>query len=161
YDFSPLTGSAVWSQGTTACENHLGGGGMPAVANQLVYSPDQLTGYSGDIYSSETGTSTGTFSASVPPAFTTDTGYFLQNGTLTGVMLSGNLVEWTFAGDGQLIGAPIAVNQYVLIGSASGNLYALDGSNGNQVWQAVLPSAPVTSNLSGQLSGMAAGDGLL
>jgi PQQ-like domain len=35
-----------------------------------------------------------------------------------------------FAGDGQLATAPIVVNNYVFIGSQSGNLYALDASTG-------------------------------
>ncbi len=68
--------------------------------------------------------------------------------------------EWSFAGDGQLSGAPIAVNQYVFIGSASGNLYALDGATGQQAWQVTLP-APVASQFVLPLSGLAAGDGLL
>jgi outer membrane protein assembly factor BamB len=161
YDFNPGTGGAIWSQSSAACQGHLGGGSMPAVVNQQVYSPDQLTGYSGDVFAAGTGTATGTYSASVPAAFTASTGYFLQNGTLQGITLGTGSAAWSFVGDGQLIGAPIVVNQYVFIGSASGNLYAVDGGTGQQAWQATLPGAVVTSNLSGQLAGLAAGDGLL
>ncbi len=53
------------------------------------------------------------------------------------------------------------VNQYVLIGSSSGNLYALDGSTGHQVWQVTLGSAVGSGAASLPMSGLAAGDGLL
>ena len=53
---------------------------------------------------------------------------------------------WSFAGDGQLAGSPIVVNQYVFIGSASGNLYALDGSTGRQMWQ-VSPGSAIDSTV--------------
>jgi outer membrane protein assembly factor BamB len=161
YDFAPGNGGAIWSQSTTACVGHLGGGTMPAVANGLVYSPDQLSGYGGDVFDAGTGSSVSTYSASVPAAFTSDTGYYLQNGSLQAVSLNGGSTAWSFVGDGQLVGAPIAVNQYVFVGSASGNLYALDGTTGSQVWQVTMASGGLVTSSSTQLSGLAAGDGLL
>jgi outer membrane protein assembly factor BamB len=56
---------------------------------------------------------------------------------------------WSFAGDGALVTAPLVVNNYVFIGSSNGNLYALDGTSGAQLW---------TKNLGAALP---AGDGLL
>jgi len=158
YDFRPATGESIWNN-NTGCEG--GGGATPVVANQLVYSPNGVSGYNGDVYNAETGASAGSYAADSPAAFTTDTGYFLQSGTLRGVALSDNSVMWSFAGDGHLAGSPIVVNQYVFIGSSSGNLYALDGATGVQAWQVAL-GAPVNANV-GVLpfSALSAGDGLL
>jgi outer membrane protein assembly factor BamB len=52
-------------------------------------------------------------------------------------------------------------NQYVFIGSASGNLYALDGSTGQQMWQVSLGSAIDATVYQMPMSSLAAGDGLL
>jgi outer membrane protein assembly factor BamB len=157
YDFRPATGESVWNN-NTGCEG--GGGATPVVANQLVYSPNEVSGYNGTTYNAETGALSGTYTADSPSAFTASTGYFLQGGTLRGISVASNTVQWSFAGDGQLSGAPIAVNQYVFIGSGSGNLYALDGTTGQLAWQVTLP-APVVWQLALPLSGLAAGDGLL
>jgi outer membrane protein assembly factor BamB len=157
YDFRPATGESIWNN-NTGCEG--GGGATPVVANQFVYSPNGVSGYDGTTYNAETGALIGTYNADTPSAFTATTGYYLQGGTLRGISVAGNVVEWSFAGDGQLSGAPIAVNQYVFIGSASGNLYALDGATGHQAWQATLP-APLDWQFVLPVSGLAAGDGLL
>jgi len=157
YDFRPATGESVWN-GNTGCEG--GGGATPVVASQLVYSPNGISGYNGTTYNAETGALIGTYTADSPSAFTAGTGYFLQGGTLRGVSVASNTVEWSFAGDGQLSGSPIAVNQYVFIGSGSGNLYALDGTTGQLAWQVALP-APAVWQFVLPLSGLAAGDGLL
>jgi outer membrane protein assembly factor BamB len=157
YDFRPATGESIWNN-NTGCEG--GGGATPVVANQTVYSPNGTSGYNGSTYNAETGTLIGTYSADSPSAFSATTGYFLQDGTLRGISVANNTVLWSFAGDGQLTGAPIAVNQYVFISSASGNLYALDGATGQQMWKVTLP-APVDWQLAVPLSGLSAGDGLL
>lgn len=154
-DLRPATGEVVWSN-NYGCNG--GGGGMPAVANGLDYADNLAVGFGGDILNAETGANQGAISADTPPAFTATMGYLLQSGTLRGVALPSNTVQWSFAGDGQLSGAPIAVNQYVFIGSSSGNLYALDGNTGTQVWMVTLGSAIDTN---GMFSGLAAGDGLL
>ncbi|HKF97434.1 MAG TPA: PQQ-binding-like beta-propeller repeat protein [Steroidobacteraceae bacterium] len=158
YDFRPATGESIWNN-NTGCEG--GGGATPVVANQLVYSPNGIAGYNGSVFQAETGANAGAFVADTPPAITTDTGYFLQSGTLRGVSLSNNTIKWSFAGDAQLAGAPIAVNQYVFIGSLSGNLYALDGSSGKQAWHVALGAPVGTGSVALQLAGLAAGDGLL
>jgi hypothetical protein len=43
-------------------------------------------------------------------------------------------VNWSFAGDGTLVTSPIVVNEYVVIGSTSSTLYALDAATGSQLW---------------------------
>ncbi len=91
-------------------------------------------GYSGNVYDAESATVLGNFSVSVLPALSATTEYALTNGSLQGIQRSNNQVLWSFAGDGALVTSPIAVNNYVFVGSSGGNLYALDGSTGAQVW---------------------------
>jgi outer membrane protein assembly factor BamB len=158
YDFRPATGESIWNN-NTGCEG--GGGATPVAANGLVYSPNGVSGYNGGVFNSETGTSAGSYVADSPAAFSATTGYFLQGGTLRGVTLSNNTVIWSFAGDAQLAGSPIVVNQYVFIGSASGNLYALDGSTGQQKWTVNLGTAIDAAIYTMPMSSLAAGDGLL
>ena len=98
------------------------------------------------------------------PAIGTQSGYFLQSGTLRAVSLSSNSVQWSFAGDGTLVTSPILVNQFVFIGSTSGNLYALDASSGAVQWTVNVGAAfPHGAGWgSGMpLTGLSAGDGLL
>ena len=157
YDFRPATGDSIWSN-NTGCEG--GGGATPVVANQILYSPNNPGGYNGLIYNAENGASSGTYTADSPPAFSATTGYFLQGGTLRAITQSNNTILGSFAGDGQLAGAPIVVGQYVFIGSSSGNLYGLDNSL-HQVWQVTLPNPIVASPNRLPFSGLSAGDGLL
>lgn len=161
YDFNPATGGSVWNN-DTGCDG--GGGGTPVVANGTLYAPNGFGTYNGDTFNAETGALLGEYSADNPPALTGTTGYFLQSGTLRGITLSSNTILWSFAGDGALVTSPIAVNQYVIVGSSNGNLYALNGSTGQQVWtqklSAAIPSgAGWGANI--PLSALAAGDGLL
>jgi outer membrane protein assembly factor BamB len=157
HDLRPANGESIWD-GDTACGS--GGGGSPVAVNGLLYSPNGTSG--GEVFDAETGTNLGTYSASSPPAFTTSMGYFLQGGTLSGVKLSNNTTQWSFTGDGQLVGAPVVVNQYVFIGSGSGNLYGLDGTTGDQVWNVNLGDGiDWDFYYSMPFTGLAAGDGLL
>lgn len=158
YNFRPATGESIW-QLNGGCDG--GGGATPVVANQLVYSPTDYPNYSGNVDDAETGATAGTFTASAPPAFMAGTGYFLQSGTLRAITQSNSTVKWSFAGDGQLAGSPLAVGAYVFIGSASGNLYALNGATGQQVWQVTLPDPVVAAPNGLPYSGLSAGDGLL
>jgi outer membrane protein assembly factor BamB len=159
-DLQPAVGTQLWSN-NSGCSG--GGGTTPVVANGLVYAPDFSIGSSGTIFDAETGATKGNYSASVIPAFSSSAGFFLSNGTLQGLAVSNNQVLWSFAGDGQLATAPIVVNNYVFIGSGSGNLYALDASSGQQVWSQNLGAAiPAFDELSlTEYTGLAAGDGLL
>lgn len=151
-DLRPATGEIIWDV-STGCSG--GGNGVPVLANQLAY-------VSTGILDAETGASDGNYASSWPPALAATFGYFLQSGTLRGVTLSNDTLQWSFTGDGQLSGAPIAVNQYVFIGSSSGNLYAVDSATGSQVWNVNLGTAIDTNEIFGYpLSGLSAGDGLL
>lgn len=159
FDLRPATGETVWTN-NTGCEG--GGGDTPVVANGVLYSP--INGnYSGTSFDAETGKVLGDFSASDIPAITADTAFMLSNGTLQAIALSNNQILWSFAGDGSLDTAPIAINDYVIVGSSSGNVYALDAGTGAQVWMQNV-GAGVDTSSSGTVSmstGLAAGDGLL
>jgi outer membrane protein assembly factor BamB len=154
YGFQPLTGTQIFFT-NAGCDG--GSGGTPVVANGLVYSPLGSSTGNGAIVEASNGTLVGSYLSSGSPAFTTTTGYFLQSGTLN-ALSSNNAVLWSFTGDGALTTSPIVVNQAVIIGSTSGNVYALNAATGQQLWTinagGALPSA-------GGNSGLAAGDGLL
>src|ERR1700691_4281316 len=97
------------------------------------------------------------------PAINATTAFALNGSTLQAVALSNNQLQWSFAGDGALTGPPIVVNNWVLVGSYNGNLYAGDATTGNQLWTqnlgaAIQSSVDTTAQIYG---GLAAGDGLL
>ncbi len=161
YDFALPTGLPIWHE-DTGCDG--GGGATPVVANGTVYSPIAPAPYGGNLYAAETGAQLGTFNADVAPAITATTAYMLQSKTLRSIAVSNNLVNWSFSGDGDLVTSPIVVNNYVFVGSSSGNLYALDATTGAQVWTITLGAAiPASPAFLAQMpySGLAAGDGLL
>jgi outer membrane protein assembly factor BamB len=161
FDLQPATGTVIWSF-NTGCSG--GGGDTPVVGGGRMYAP--LGGfYGGNVYATESGQVLGAFSASAPPAISTSTVFTLKNSTLQGTTLSNNQILWSFAGDGTLINAPIAVNNYVFIGSSSGNLYALNATTGVPVWTMNLGApiaGPATGGNANQgATGLSAGDGLL
>ncbi len=167
YDFRPLTGETVWSN-STGCDG--GGGGIGVAANGLYYSPNGFGTYSGMIFNAETGATAGAYTATVPPAIGPQAAYYLQAGTppqpatLRALSNSSGNILWSFAGDGSLDTSPVLVNNYVFIGSSSGNLYLLDATTGTQLWAANLGAAiPAGAgwDASTPISGMNAGDGLL
>lgn len=121
------------------------------MANQLVYSPNNTNT---SIFSTETGTSAGTLSELLPAALVGNFGYFRGNdgSDLDGIALAEDTVDWTFTGDSSGFSFPIAVNQYVIVGSEEGHVYAVDGTSGTQVWM---------QSPGGQITGLSAGDGLL
>jgi len=162
YDLQPATGTVIWSN-NTGCEG--GGGNTPVVGSGRMYAPLSPGFYAGNVYATESGQVLGAFSASAPPAISASTVFTLSNSTLQGTALSNNQILWSFAGDGALLNSPIVVNNYVFIGSSSGNLYALDATTGAQLWTKNLGAAiagPATGGSATQgATGLSAGDGLL
>lgn len=155
YDFQPLTGTQIFFT-NTGCQG--GGGATPVVANGLVYSPAGNSNGGGLVVDSTSGTVVGTYSATGEPAFSATAGYFLQGGTLNALSSSNNTILWSFTGDGLLTTSPIVVNQAVIIGSSSGNVYALNAATGQQLWMVNAGGALQPSSTN---SALAAGDGLL
>ncbi|MDP9014603.1 MAG: PQQ-binding-like beta-propeller repeat protein [Pseudomonadota bacterium] len=161
-DLQPATGAMIWST-NTGCSG--GGGNTPVVGGGRMFAPLSPGYYAGNVYSAESGQVLGAFSASATPAISTSNIFMLDNSTLQGIALSNNQILWSFAGDGTLVNSPIAVNNYVFVGSSSGNLYALDATTGAQVWTMNL-GAPITGPATGGsatqgATGLSAGDGLL
>jgi outer membrane protein assembly factor BamB len=157
YAFDPVSGTRQWfSNGP--CE---GGGGKTPVYNAgLVYARDPING--NKILNASTGALVGTFQADPAPAFDGNIGLFLSAGTLRAI--EGGTTLWSFAGDGGLDTAPIAVGGTVYEGSSSGMLYGLNAASGKVVWSTNVGSgipAPDEQNISQPLTGLGAGQGLL
>lgn len=152
-----LTGTSLFTD-DSACT---GGGGVTAVvANNVFYSLGAGPP-TGPVYvDATTGAQLGTFTADVVPAIGATTGYFLQSGTLNAKSLSNYSTLWSFTGDGGLVTSPLIVGQAVIVGSSSGQVYALDPTTGAQLWTTNVGGA-ISSGNGYFLSGLAAGDGLL
>jgi outer membrane protein assembly factor BamB len=154
--FALLTGTGLFAD-SGGCEG--GGGTTAVVANNVLYS---LMGEpaNGVYVNATTGTQLGTFMADVVPAINSISGFFLESGTLNAKSLGDNSILWSFRGDGGLVSSPIIVNQAVIVGSSSGQLYGLNATTGAQLWTANAGGA-ITGGTSNVISGLAAGDGLL
>jgi outer membrane protein assembly factor BamB len=161
YAFRPATGEQTWTN-NTGCSG--GGGGTPVVANGVLYAPNGFGTYNGSTFNAATGALRGAYVADNPPAIGSQSGYFLQSGTLRGVSLASNTVQWSFAGDGLLVTSPVVVNAYVFVGASSGKLYAVDAATGQQQWVQDL-GAPIPAGAGWgarmPISGLSAGNGLL
>jgi outer membrane protein assembly factor BamB len=156
YAFNATTGQQLWHY-NSCCEG--GGGATPVVHGGQVYvRQDYCDQTSGLVLDADTGMVIRGFDSDQPPAFFRNVALFLQNGTLRGVDVTSWQVLWSFAGDGDLISAPLVVNQTIYIGSSSGTLYGLN-ANGQQIWSTQL-SAPIPYPGEGN-TGLGAGDGLL
>lgn len=133
YKFGPSTGASIWTH-TGACSG--GGGRTPAYKDGRLYVRDG-SGDANGIYDSATGMNLANLNSDTIPAigdkmaFCQTGGYGDQtHGTLRAVDAASGVSRWSFLGDGQLSSAPIIVNQTVFIGSATGNVFALDAGTG-------------------------------
>jgi len=153
-----------------------GGGRTPVyVNNRVLTRDDAVTGSL--ILDAATGTQLGSISppdsfASVAiPAAQENTIWYLMDGTLfCADMTTPNALQqlWSFTGDGQLVTAPVVIlagaSRYLIEGSSSGSLYALDAQTGSVVWSDNAGPAfnsPDEHNISAPLTGLAAGHGAL
>ncbi len=160
YKFDPITGSSLWHY-SGGCSG--GGGRTPAYANGLLYVRDPSAFPGGHIFDATAGTQVGNFTATPIPAISPQTSFFLNAGTLQAIDLSSHNVVWSFVGDGALVLAPIVIDKTVIVGSSSGNVYALDASTGSQIWSENAGSTITAPNEQGlsELPGFGAGDGYL
>lgn len=165
YAFAPVTLLAQWHH-NGPCE---GGGGKTTVYESgRLFTRDVVT--SNLILDASTGSQLGTYNATAAPAARGNTIWALNGSTLSAVNVANPATPatlWTFSGDGGLRSAPIlissAAGDYVIEGSVSGMVYALNAINGSVVW-----SANAGSSISGPdeqsarlLTGFGAGEGLL
>lgn len=164
FAFARVTGAKLWGTSDPSC---VGGGGTisPYYAGRLYdysYAETCFPGPDcGAIFDATTGANLGSFISDHIPTFVGNTGFYLNNGVLQATDLSTGAVHWTFAGDGNLVTAPIAVNNQVYLGSSSGNLYALDAATGAVVWSTNVGAAMANPAFADPLPGLNAGDGLL
>jgi outer membrane protein assembly factor BamB len=160
YSFDALTGATLWYY-SGPCEG--GGGRTPVARDGKLYVRDEVSTPSGYIFDTATSDLLGRFDAQSVPAIGPELGFFLQEGTLRGIDLASNDVQWSFAGDGHIEAAPIVIDDTVLIGSASGNLYALNAQSGTVTWQTQV-GAPILGpdEYNAILrTGLGAGDGIV
>lgn len=160
YKLHPLTGEILWyySLGLAG-----GGGRTPAYHQGRLYGrtyPESPAGY---VLDSISGSLIGRYSVywtDPIPAFWNDMRFFLYRGTLEARNLNTDMVAWSFSGDGGLCSAPLIVNGYVYICSAS-RVFALDPISGQLVWDAPGGSPAPDERSGGLLTGMGAGEGIL
>jgi outer membrane protein assembly factor BamB len=167
YGFARTTLAPLWHY-STGCEG--GGGATVVYANGRVYTRD----FNGNlILDAGTGNLLGTFTAAnasaLAPAVDQTTMFTLTNspGTLTAQDAATGANHWTFAGDRQLASAPIVLStpagEFVVVGSGSGMLYALNAVTGAVAWSTNVGAsiAQPDEHNAVQLSGLSAGQGLL
>nr|WP_241696176.1 IPT/TIG domain-containing protein [Solimonas terrae] len=160
YDFDPTTGGLVWYHGG-GCDG--GGGGVAVVGSVGAVMPDGFGSYAGDYLDSGTGALINTYFSETPPALSGKYGYMVKSGSIQKVNLSTNALAWSFSGDGQLAAAPVLVNQVMFAVSTNGNLYAVDTTTGQQLWDTHLSNGTEPGIGWGHGFGpaMTAGDNLL
>jgi outer membrane protein assembly factor BamB len=164
YKFNPFIGAPLWHY-NGPCFG--GGGKTPAYSSGLLYVRGTASDPVGTIFNADSGSIVGNFGGwgIVPiPAFGATAGFFQMYGTLQGVDPATMQVNWSFAGDGQLVSAPIVIDQVVIVGSASGSVYALDAASGSQIWSGSAGAViygPDEQNVSAPLTGLGAGEGYL
>ena len=70
----------------------------------------------------------------VLPALGNSMSYNVNLGSLSAIDNATQIGQWNFSGDGRLNSAPLLINNTVVVASDSGNVYALDGTTGAQLW---------------------------
>ncbi len=166
YAFSEASGAIRWTAPVVGTDS------SPAVSAEGVFTAfacGHADVYVRDIISgnltldARTGNAVGTFSATTNPAFSGKTGVFLDEGTLRSVDLTSGAVQWSFAGDGSLVSAPIVAGDTVYTASSSGVVYALNVLTGRVMAQVDSQSRIVATDEQNavQRTSLAVGDGLL
>jgi outer membrane protein assembly factor BamB len=162
YAFAALTGTPQWHI-NTGTEG--GGGSTPAIADGHVFIRDWTTSPTTLIAALADGQQGTTFNAGPIPAIGGNVAYAMNAGTLTGRAGDGTgAVLWSFAGDGTLKSAPLLLDDAVIVGGTSGNVYGVDPATGAALWHvtvAAAVNAPDEQNVSAPISGLGASDGML
>jgi outer membrane protein assembly factor BamB len=170
YEFDAVTGAPRW-QATGGCSR--AGGGTAALYDQLLFTSGLLNdahgsgqlAYSGkvelhlpnlsDTYAYQRGVG-----FSYPPALQAGIGYYVTANGLDAISVPANQKLWHFAGDKNLSPAAIVVNGTVMVASALGNFYVLDGQTGTLQQQITLPAGTQAPE-GGVPNALAAGDGII
>jgi outer membrane protein assembly factor BamB len=165
YKFSPQTGKTIWHY---SGPGEGGGGATPAFYNGLIYVRDWARdlGHDGDIFNAATGALVGSFDADFAPAFTNNTAFYVQSGSLTAVNVVSGATIWTAlpSGTGSYSTPPIVVNGIVYVGTSSGTLLGYRSKSGGVVVSMNMGyaiSAPETGSVGSPESGLGAGQGII
>lgn len=170
YKLDLLTGGVLWHR-AGPCS---GGGGKTVAAGAAaayVRDPTDLDPV-GLVVDAFDGAALGTFGvgrATMPiPAVGAGRLFALSGGVLRAHDPLGAGTDWTFTGDGELVTAPILLDDgaapAVVVGSAAGTVWALDAASGAERWRAEAGASilgPDEQNVSQPLTGLAAGEGYL
>ena len=165
YGFNRNTGAETWHVATVYAGE---GGKTPAVANGRVFVRD--VAYPPGVFrDARTGEALGAFAdhefdPPPIPAFKGSSGFLMNYGVLQRMDSTLQSTEWSFAGDGQLVSAPIVVDSAVIVASASSRVYALDNMSGALLWTGQAASGVVAADetlAAVPLTGLAAGEGYL
>ncbi len=167
YKVDPITAAILWRY-VGSCS--AGGQRTPAFGNGKLYVREPVvappnTQPRGEIFDATSGTLVGSFSATPIPAIGANTAFFLTGSTLQAIDLASNQLIWSFSGDGQLVSAPIIINnQVAIVGSGYGKVYLLNAVNGAVLWSGsagTAISAPDEDFVGQPLTGLGAGEGYL
>ena len=163
----PITGAILWHY-IGSCST--GGRRTPAFGNGKLYVREPFfappdTQPVGKIFDATSGTLVGSFSSTPIPAIGASTAFFLTGGSLQAIDLASNQLLWDFSGDGQLVSAPVILNnQVAIVGSGSGNVYLLNAVDGAVLWSGsagAAISAPDEGYVGQPLTGLGVGEGYL
>ncbi len=162
YDIAPMTGALLWNA-QNGCE---GGGGRSSVVKDNVLYGRYFAVSNGSLtfFAAATGEQIGSSSSETIPAVSSTQMFTMNSGTLQAISLSTGKLSWSFSGDGQLTSAPIVINDRVIVGSATGAVFALSAASGATLWTSAAGAginAPDEQNFSAPRTGLAAGDGYL
>jgi len=136
---NPASGTAIWS-------TSVAGTGTVAVAGGRVFTHSPFD--TAAQLDATTGSVLTPFNSAAGPAIDLTKVYWLDDAVvsaadpqqLVATSLASNAKAWTFAGDSQLLTAPIATPSAVFVASATGNVYAVDPATGAQLWTAQVPA---------------------
>jgi outer membrane protein assembly factor BamB len=157
--YNPTTGMPLWQ--TQATCSGTDDGSTSIVKAGILFG---RTGSVLNLFDAATGAQMGQLTSSHAPAITSTSVIALNFGTLSSTNLSNLAPVWTFTGDGDLVTAPVVVNNTVLIGLSSGKVYGLNATSGEQVWVGQSPSPINADSENGgptPPSGPAAGENVL
>ena len=160
YDFNPFTGEQIWHY-AGSCNG--GGGTTPVFANGEVFGRDSNSG--NVILSGSDGDKLGAFTSTYAPAAGGGELYTASPGTLSEIGDWGlGSSSWSFTGDSDIDTAPIVDGSLVFEGSSSGELYALNASDGTTAWSTATGDdipAPDEFDATRPLTGLGVGENTL
>ncbi|MFO1466223.1 MAG: PQQ-binding-like beta-propeller repeat protein [Steroidobacteraceae bacterium] len=131
--FDPADGTRQWQSQSTCSPSF---GYTPSVRDGTVFG---RSGTSIDLFDAITGNYSVSLGSARAPAITATALIALNAGTLSSTRLSDRVQTWTYTGDGNLVTAPVVVNDTVFVGSSSGKVFGVDVATGVELWSGTAP----------------------